>query len=204
MKTATLPLKQITADGVLRNNIVTIRLLALCPMLAVSTSIKNALLLGLLTSAVMAAAGAGVAGGRRSIPDAVRLPVFLLIVATLVIIADLLTESFAPTAHRQLGIFLPLIVTNCAVLARLEVFAVKQPPLAAAVDGFVTGAGMTAVLFVLAAVRELLSSGQIGDIPIIPLFSGLPIAALPVGGFFLFGLLLVIIRQISLRRNSQS
>ena len=173
-----------------RQNVVAVHLLALCPMLAVSTSVAAAAALGLLTALVMTFSGAAVAALRRVVPAAVRLPVLLLLVAAAVAVLDLLLAAHAPAMHRELGIFLPLIITNCAVLARLEVFARHQPPLAAAVDGAASGLGMTGALLLLAVVREGLGSGSVGGVPLSPFFDGVPLALLPAGGFILFGLLL--------------
>lgn len=196
MASAVIPLQQIAADAARRDNVVFVRLLSLCPMLAVSVSVSAAAALGALTLAVMAFAGAGVAAMRRHVPESVRLPVFMLLVAALVAAADICMEAAAPEMHRRLGIFLPLIITNCAVLARLEVFARRNAPMAAFVDGAASGAGMWAAIVVFAAARELLATGGIA-----PFFSGAPLlvsAALPAGGFMLFGLYIAAARKCKL------
>ena len=192
MASAVIPIHEIAARGLRHDNVVTIRLLALCPMLAVSVQVQSAAILGALTMAVMAVAGAAISSIRHITPDGVRLPVFLLLVAILVAAADMGLEAAAPHSHRQLGIFLPLIITNCAVLARLELFARRQPPLAAFVDGVGCGCGLWGAIVLLAAAREYLATGGIA-----PWFSGTPLisaAALPVGGFMLFALLLATAR----------
>lgn len=189
-----IPLRQIAADGAVKNNVVTVRLLALCPLLAVSHSTAAAAALGLVTLLVMAAAGAAVSTIRGQIPAAVRLPVFLIVVATLVGASDLLMEAFAPAMRRQLGIFLPLVVTNCAVLARLELFAKQNRPLAAAADGAASGAGMTAAVAALAIARELIGKGEFFGAQIFP--SGIPLALLPAGGFIIFALMLAAWRGV--------
>ena len=196
MKYAVVPLRRIAADSFARDNVVLVRLLSLCPMLAVSVSVSAAAYLGALSAAVMAAAGFGVSVIRTAVPEGVRLPVFLLIVAALVAVADTTTAAFAPEMHRRLGIFLPLIITNCAVLARLELFARRHSPAAAFADGMAAGAGMLAAIVALAAVRELLATGGIA-----PFFAGAPLlssAALPAGGFILFGLLIAAARALKL------
>ena len=141
MSSTVIPIRHIVIGGLLRENVVTVRLLALCPMLAVSVSLTAAMTLGVLTLTVMALAGFCVSWVRVYVPSAVRLPIFLIIVATFVATADICLEASFADMHRQLGVFLPLIVTNCAVLARLEVFASRQPPLAAFVDGLMSGIG---------------------------------------------------------------
>ena len=135
---------------------------------------------------------------RVYVPSAVRLPIFLIIVATFVATADICLEASFADMHRQLGVFLPLIVTNCAVLARLEVFASRQPPLAAFVDGLMSGIGMLAAIMVLAAVREFLGKGGIAPFFHIADWPTFPIALLPAGGFILFGLLIVLFRRLGL------
>ena len=182
---------RIVADGAGRNNAVTVQMLALCPMLAVSVSVSAAAVLGALTTAVMAAAGFVVAAAREKIPTAARLPIFLVVVAALVGAADILMEALANDAHRRLGIFLPLIITNCAVLARLEVFASRQPAPAALADGLATGAGMTAAIVLLAMLRETAAA------------FGVASAMLPAGGFILFALMLAGIRLLVPVRPSQ-
>ena len=197
MPAAVIPLHRVATDAFARDNVVVVRLLALCPMLAVSVSVSAAAALGLLTAAVMALSGAAVSAIRDKIPEGVRLPVFLLIVAALVAAADLCAAAFAPEMHRRLGIFLPLIITNCAVLARLELFARKHSPAAALLDGAMSGGGMLAAIVVLATAREFLSTGGIA-----PFFSGAPVllssAALPAGGFMLFGLLIAAARKMKI------
>lgn len=196
MSAAVIPLHRVAADSFARDNVVLVRLLSLCPMLAVSVSVSAAATLGALTLAVMAVSGFCVSLLRKAIPDGVRLPVFLLLVATLVAAADLATEAYAPDMHRRLGIFLPLIITNCAVLARLEVFARRNAPAAAMLDGAASGGGMLAAIVALAAVREFLATGGIS-----PFFSGAPVllsAQLPAVGFMLFGLLIAAARALKL------
>ncbi|MGI9296284.1 MAG: Rnf-Nqr domain containing protein [Gammaproteobacteria bacterium] len=196
MSAAIIPLHRVAADSFGRDNVVLVRLLALCPMLAVSVSVAAAATLGALTLAVMAVSGFCVSLLRSAVPDGVRLPVFLLLVAALVVAADLTMEASAPDMHRRLGIFLPLIITNCAVLARLEVFARRNAPAAALLDGTAAGGGMLAAIVALATAREFLATGGIA-----PFFSGaplLPSANLPAGGFMLFGLLIAAARALKL------
>lgn len=196
MPATVIPLQQVAADAVGRDNVVLVRMLALCPMLAVSVSFSSAVALGLLTAIVMSISGFVVSSVRRTTPPGVRLPVFLLIVASLVAIADMAMEVAAPELHRRLGIFLPLVITNCAVLARLEVFAKQHRPAAAFLDGAASGAGMLAAIALLGAAREVLATGGIA-----PFFAGDAIvvsAALPAGGFILFGLMIAAARLLKL------
>ena len=194
MSAAVIPLSVVATKALRQDHVVMVRLLALCPMLAVSNSVVAAATLGALTMLIMASTGGAVGTLRQLIPHGVRLPIFLLIVGVFVALADMFMEATAPAMHRRLGIFLPLIITNCAVLARLEVFAQHRPPLAAAIDGAASGFGMLAAIVLLAAIRELLATGGIS-----PWFVGAPIlsaAAHPVGGFMLFGLMLAAARKL--------
>ena len=195
---AVYPLRDITtraARNTIGENVITVRLLALCPMLAVSVSLAASLTLALITALVILS-GAAVALVRKQTPDAVRLPVFLIIVAALVGIADVVVAAFAPELHRRLDIFLPLVITNCAVLARLELFARRAPPLAAAVDGLFAGLGMLLALGLLAFVRELLGSGEVLGFGAVFVSAPLPSALLPAAGFMLFGLFIALLRFI--------
>ena len=195
MSAAVIPLSVVATKALRQDHVVMVRLLALCPMLAVSNSVTAAATLGALTMLIMASTGGAVGTLRHWIPHGVRLPIFLLIVGVFVALADMFMEATAPAMHRQLGIFLPLIITNCAVLARLEVFAQHRPPLSAAIDGAASGFGMLAAIVLLAAIRELLATGGIS-----PWFIGgtpiLSAAAHPVGGFMLFGLMLAAARKL--------
>lgn len=184
------PITTIVTDNLLKKNIISFHLLMLCPMLAVSVSVKSAVLLSLLTLMVMTVAGVVIAWLRQYILEMVRIPIFLIIVATLVALVDITVEAFLYDKHQQLGIFLPLIITNCGVLARLEVFASKQSPKAAAIDGCFTGIGMLLALTLLAFLREFIGTGKIEGLISTPLFTGIPLAILPAGGFFLFAFIL--------------
>ena len=192
-------LRQIAANGVWKQNTSLIQILGLCPLLAVTTNLVNGVMLSLATILVMAVAGLAVASLRNLIPHEIRIPVFILIVAALVTVVDLLFNANLHELYLVLGIFIPLIVTNCIVLARVEAFAAKNPPLQATLDGIFMGIGMLWTLAVLGAMRELLGSGTIlGGIdmvfpnlqPIQLLPESYPnflLAMLPPGAFILLG-----------------
>ncbi|UXY13638.1 electron transport complex subunit E [Chitiniphilus purpureus] len=153
--------RAIMHDGLWRQNAGLVQLLGLCPVLVISSNVVNAVSLGLATCAVMMLSGMAVASLRRWIPQTLRVPIFMLIIATLVTVVDLLFSAYAHGLYRVLGIFIPLITTNCIVLARAEVFASRQPVARAALDGAAMGAGLTAVLAVLGALRELAAQGTL-------------------------------------------
>ena len=193
---------EIGRKGLWENNTALVQLLGLCPLLAVSTSVVNAVSLSLATVLVMALSGGAVAALRTLIPHEIRIPVFILIIAALVTCLDLAFNAWLHELYLVLGIFIPLIVTNCIVLARVEAFAAKNSPLAAAWDGVAMGVGLLWVLALLGGARELIGSGTLfsGIDLIVPGtralqvfgedYRGLLIAILPPGAFILLGLLI--------------
>ncbi|MBL8476742.1 MAG: electron transport complex subunit E [Methyloversatilis sp.] len=188
--------------GLWENNTALVQLLGLCPLLAVSNTLVNAVSLSLATVLVMALASGAVAALRTLIPYEIRIPVFILIIAALVTCLDLAFNAWLHELYLVLGIFIPLIVTNCIVLARVEAFAAKNSPLAAAWDGAAMGVGLLWVLALLGSARELIGAGTLfsGIDMIIPGaqafrllgddYPGLLIAILPPGAFILLGLLI--------------
>jgi electron transport complex protein RnfE len=179
-----------------------VQLLGLCPLLAVSTSLGSGLGLGLATLAVLIASNGLVSLVGRSLPAEIRIAVFVLLIAALVTAVELALSAWLPGLHAALGIFLPLIVTNCLVLARAEAFASRQPVGAAMLDGLAMGGGFLVVLVALGSVREVLGRGSLGgDLHVLlgndGLTSGLHLfdgqhgfllALLPPGAFILLGL----------------
>ena len=199
------------ARGILRQGLVErnpgfVQLLGLCPLLAVSTSVANALGLGLATLAVLVASNAIAAVAGPRVPREVRLAVFVVVIAAAVTSVELAMAAWWPGLHAALGIFLPLIVTNCLVLARAESFASREPLPRALLDGLAMGLGFLLVLLALGASRELLGRGSLGaDLHLLPgaghagtgwrLFpeaDGWLLALLPPGAFILLGLMLAL------------
>jgi electron transport complex protein RnfE len=153
--------KQILADGLWSNNPGLIQFLGICPLLAVSNSVVNGLGLGLATIAVLTLSNLIVSLIRPWVAKDLRLPMFVLIIASLVTVIELSTQAWFFDLWLSLGIFIPLIVTNCVILARAETFASRQPPLAAVIDGLAHGLGFAGVLVTLGALREITGSGRI-------------------------------------------
>lgn len=153
--------RQIAVDGLWRNNTATVQLLGLCPLLACSNSVVNALSLGLATTLALASSNAAVSLLRHHTPTNLRLPIFVMIIASLVSCIELLMHAFTYQLYQALGIFIPLIVTNCALLGRAEAFASKHNTRFAAFDGLMVGLGFTVVLVLLGAMRELLGNGTL-------------------------------------------
>lgn len=155
--------KAIWKQGLWQNNAALVQLLGLCPLLAVTTTAVAGFGLGVATMLVVTASNVVVSLIRNWVPQDVRIPVFILIIASFVTIVELLIAAWLHDLYRTLGLFLPLIVTNCAILGRAEAFASRQPVGAAALDGLATGAGFAAVLIVLGGLRELLGRGTLLD-----------------------------------------
>jgi electron transport complex protein RnfE len=153
--------KEITAKGLWDNNPALVQLLGLCPLLAVSSTVINAMGLGLATLLVLTTTNAVVSIIRNHVSDAIRLPAFVMIIASAVTCIELLMKAFTYELYQILGLFIPLIVTNCAVLGRADAFASKNKLLPATADGFMMGLGFMLVLIVVGAVRELLGTGHL-------------------------------------------
>ena len=191
--------RSIAGNGIWKQNTSIAQILGLCPLLAVTTNAVNGIMLSLATIIVMALANVAVASLRNFIPHEIRIPVFILIVAALVTVVDLLFNANLHELYLVLGIFIPLIVTNCIVLARVEAFAAKNPPLQSTLDGVFMGVGMLWTLALLGGMRELLGSGtlfggidmvfpSLQPIQLLPESSpGFLLALLPPGAFILLG-----------------
>jgi len=156
-------LKDISFQGLWKNNSVLVQLLGLCPLLAVSTSLINALGLGIASMLVLIGSNISISFFRNWIPKDIRIPVFVMIIAGFVTIIQLLMNAYTFGLYQSLGIFIPLIVTNCVIIARAEAFASKNPIHLSALDGFMMGLGFTLVLIVLGAMREIIGQGTLFD-----------------------------------------
>ncbi|MDR7024893.1 MAG: electron transport complex subunit E [Pseudomonadales bacterium] len=195
--------REIVVNSLWKNNPGLVQLLGLCPLLGVSNSVVNALGMGLATALVLACSNAAVSLIRNTVTDAVRLPAFVMIIAALTTCTELLMQAFTYELYQILGIFIPLITTNCIILGRAEAFAAKNKVSHAAFDGLMMGIGFGLVMVVIGAVRELLGTGALfsnmqllfGPIAAnwqLTLFSdykGFLLAILPPGAFLVLGLL---------------
>jgi electron transport complex protein RnfE len=196
--------RTIVWNGLWDNNIVLSQNLALCPTLAVTSTATNGLGMGLATTVVLVATGLCIAPLRGVIVPEVRIPVFVLIIATIVTLVDMGMNAWLHDLHKVLGLFIPLIVTNCAILGRAEAFASRNAPLPAMTDGLMMGLGFTLALVSLGAVREILGSGTLFanaslllgnlfdflQLTVIPGYRGFLLIILPPGGFLALGFLL--------------
>ena len=211
------PYGRIVRDGLWDSNGVFSMLLGMCPTMAMTTSATNGLGMGLATAVVMAASGALVAMFRHWITQEVRIPVYILIVAAMVTLVDLSMNAWMHELYKVLGLFIPLIVSNCLPLARLEAFAAKEPVLPSLADGVFMGIGFTIALTAIGAVREITGSGtlfadaslllgpafQFMEMRVLPEGTGMLMMILPPGGFLVTGFLVVVKRMIDLAAGKE-
>lgn len=195
--------RDIIVNGLWKQNSGLVQLLGMCPLLAMSNTVVNAAGLGLATVAVMAMSNGMVSWLRAFIPYEIRIPAYILIIAALVTVVDFAMNAWVHELYLVLGIFIPLIVTNCIVLARVEAFAAKNAPLPSLLDGAMMGLGLTLVLVLLGAGREIIGQGtlfagidmvfpQWAPIQVLPAeYPGFLVAILPPGAFFMLALLIV-------------
>ena len=177
-------------NGIWKENPIFVQMLGLCPTLAVTTSAINGIGMGLSTTAVLVAANALIAALRNLIPDRVRLPAEIVVVASFVTIIDMLIEGFVPSLYSALGIYIPLIVVNCIILGRAESYAMKNGVLLSIFDGIGMGLGFTVALGLIGAFRELLGSGMIFNIQVAPAsYQPVSIFILAPGAFFVLACL---------------
>jgi len=208
---------ELTANGLWKNNPALVQLLGLCPLLAVTGSVVNALGLGLATMLVLACSNLAVSMIRNAVTDAIKLPAFVMIIASFTTCAELLMKAFTYELYQILGIFIALIVTNCAILGRADAFACKNKMLPSFFDGLMMGLGFALVLMVVGAIRELLGSGTLfanmhlllGEmgrgwtLTVFPNYPGFLVAILPPGAFLVTGFLIALKNVIDNRLQQQ-
>jgi electron transport complex protein RnfE len=183
--------------GFLKENPVFVLLLGMCPTLGVTTTAVNGLGMGLATTFVLVMANIVVSLVKSGIPDKVRIPSFIVIIATFVTIVELSMQAFLPSLFESLGLFIPLIVVNCLVLGRAEAFASKNNVLSSVVDGAGMGLGFTLALTILGALREILGSGKVFGLAIFPNQYGMLIFVLAPGAFLVLGYLIMVVNKIN-------
>ncbi len=210
--------QEIMQQGLWKNNPGLVQLLGLCPLLATSSSLTNALGLGLATMLVLASTNLVVSLVRNQVPDEIRIPIFVMIIAAVVTAIEQLMQAYTFALYQSLGIFIPLIVTNCIVIGRAEAFASKNAPLPAVVDGLMMGAGFCLVLLALGAIREILGQGTLFagaetllgswaavlKITIYQADSHFLLAILPPGAFMVLGVLIAGKNAIDLRKKAKA
>ena len=192
------------SKGLVRENPVLRLVLGTCPTLAVTTSAMNGIGMGIAATLVLLGSNVVISLLRKVIPDKVRIPAFITIIATFVTVIQMFIKAYLPDIDKALGIFLPLIVVNCIILGRAEMFASKNSVLPSALDALGMGAGFTAALFIMGSIREILGAGSIFSLPI-PFLNENPIGImlLAPGGFFVFGILIALANKIAQKQGKK-
>ena len=189
-------------NGIIKENPTFVLVLGMCPTLAVTTSAINGIGMGLTTTVVLAMSNLMISLLRKFIPDGVRMPAFIVVVASFVTIVQMLLQGFIPSLYSALGIYIPLIVVNCIILGRAEAYASKNSPIASLFDGLGMGLGFTLALSVLGIVRELLGSGSIFGYTLPEIFPRTILMILPPGAFFTLAFLMVIFNLLKNKKNA--
>ena len=188
----------IITNGIIKDNPVLVRLIGTCPTLATSSSASNGLGMGLSTTAVLIAANIVISLLRKVIPDKVRIPCYIVVIAGFVTVVQFLLEAYVPALYKSLGLFIPLIVVNCIILGRAEAFANKNTVVDSALDGIGMGLGFTLTLTVMGTIRELLGAGTWFGMTVFgSWFTPIGFFNLAPGGFFVFGLLIAVLNVIT-------
>ena len=189
---------KLLTNGILKENPVLVLILGTCPTLAVSTQASNAIGMGLAATAVLVCSNIAISALRKVIPDNVRIPCYIVLIAGFVTVVEMLVKAYAPAIDEQLGIYLPLIVVNCIILGRAEMFANKNTVFDSMLDGIGMGLGFTLALLVMASIREVFGSGTWFGMEIPGLVAHkISILTLAPGGFFVYGILVALIRVIT-------
>ncbi|MDD6315963.1 MAG: electron transport complex subunit E [Clostridia bacterium] len=184
-------------EGILTNNPIFVQLIGLCSTLAVSTTLQNGLGMGLAVTIVLMCSNLVISLLRRIIPNQIRIAAYIVIIAGFVTIVDLSMQAWLPELSESLGLFIPLIVVNCLILARAEAFASKNPPLLSLIDGLTMGIGFTIAISLISAVRELLGSGCLFGIPVFGSgYTPIIMIILPAGGFLTLGILMAVFQYL--------
>ncbi len=192
------------AKGIIKENPTFVLALGLCPTLAVSVSVVNGIGMGLASTFVIVCSNVIIAAIKNLIPGRIRIPCYIVVIAAFVTITELALKAYFPPLNRALGIYVPLIVVNCIVLGRAEAFASKNTVAASLFDGLGMGAGFTLALVMISAIRELLGSGKICGLTVIPGFQPALLIGMPAGALLVIGLLLGLFNMINGRNANGS
>lgn len=191
-------LRGVFVNGILNENPTFRLVLGTCPTIAVTTAAMNGLGMGLAATFVLIGSNVVISLLRKLIPDKVRIPCFIVVICTFVTMIQMLMQAFLPSLYDSLGIFIPLIVVNCIILARAEAFASKNAVVASAVDGAGMGLGFTAALTLIGAIRELVGNGTLFNLQVMPAaYQPMLLLVLAPGGFIVYGLVLGIVNAIT-------
>ena len=187
---------KIMMNGIIKENPIFVLLLGMCPTLGTTSSAINGLGMGLATMFVLICSNLVISSIKSLIPDMVRIPSYIVVIASFVTLLQMVMQAFVPGLYASLGLFIPLIVVNCIVLGRAEAFAAKNSPIASMFDGLGMGLGFTLALTVLGAIRELLGTGKIFDIALYPEEYGMLLFVLAPGAFIALGYLIALINKL--------
>lgn len=191
-------LMSVFTNGILKENPTLVLVLGTCPTLAITTSAITGIGMGVAAMIVLVCSNILISLLKKVIPDSVRIPCYIVIIAGFVTIVQFLVEAYSPALNEALGVYLPLIVVNCIILGRAEMFANKNGVIASALDGFGMGLGFTLVLFLMGMIRELLGNGTIFDIAVTAeLFDPIIVFLLAPGGFLVYGALMALVNHLT-------
>lgn len=192
-------------NGIITENPTFVQVLAMCPTLAVTTSTKNALGMGLASTVVLIFSNMMISAIRKLVPDKIRIPAYIVVIASFVTIIDMLIQGYIPSLYSSLGIFIPLIVVNCIILGRAEAYASKNKILPSIFDAIGMGLGFTIALFLIGTFREILGAGQILGLQVIPeVIKPASIMILAPGAFFTLGGLMVVLNAYNINKAKKT
>ena len=190
-------LRKIFMNGIIDENPTFRMVLGMCPTLAITTAVSNGIGMGLATTVVLVCSNLFISLLRKAIPDEIRIPAFIVVIATFVTIVQLVIKAFLPALDAALGMFIPLIVVNCIIFGRAEAFACKNKPLAAVADGLGMGLGFTCAITLICAVRELFGVGTLLGIQVMPAgYMPMDLLVKPAGGFIVLGLMMALMNKL--------
>ena len=190
-------LRKIFMNGIIDENPTFRMVLGTCPTLAITTAVSNGIGMGLATTAVLVCSNLFISLLRKVIPDEIRIPAFIVVIATFVTIVQLVIKAFLPALDAALGMFIPLIVVNCIIFGRAEAFAFKNKPLASVADGLGIGLGFTCAITLICAVRELFGAGTLLGMQVMPAgYMPMDLLVKPAGGFIVFGLMMALMNKL--------
>lgn len=198
MKEKKVSYKKILTDGIITNNPTFIQLLGMCSTLAITTSVINGIGMGFCVTFVLIFSNLFISVLRKFIPKQIRIASYVVVIAGFVTVIDLLMKAYVPDLSKSLGLFIPLIVVNCVILARAESFASKNTPLPSVVDGLATGLGFTGALILMSVIRELFGSGTLFGVQVMPSdYEPAVLLISPAGGFLVLGCLIALVQFIT-------
>ena len=190
-------LRKIFMNGIINENPTFRMVLGMCPTLAITTAVFNGIGMGLATTAVLVCSNLFISLLRKVIPDEIRIPAFIVVIATFVTIVQLIIKAFLPALDAALGMFIPLIVVNCIIFGRAEAFAFKNKPLASVADGLGMGLGFTCAITLICAVRELFGVGTLLGYQVMPAgYMPMDLLVKPAGGFIVLGLMMALMNKL--------